>query len=145
MKQEVGNFLDAFLQNRVINREFYEKVPEEKFDFRMTPHSDTPRESLIHQIDTERDYINGIKTGVLKFRQDYPDLKEANKWTKNLLLTKLKETDKELQQLLADSNFHFPPWLWGLNNHEILHTGWNLALMDHLEISRFPRLKKMWG
>jgi len=35
--------------------------------------------------------------------------------------------------------------IWGLNSHEILHTGWNLSYMDFLEIPRFPKLKTMWG
>jgi len=64
-------FIEQFLRDREINREFYKRVPEDKFDFRMvnTPQrkSDSPRESLAHQIDTTRDYINGVKTGVLQF------------------------------------------------------------------------------
>jgi hypothetical protein len=35
--------------------------------------------------------------------------------------------------------------LWGLDSHEILHQGWNLALMDHLKIESFAELKAMWG
>jgi len=65
-------FIQQFLRDREINYQFFKRVPEEKMDFRMvdTPQrkSDAPRESLAHQIDTTRDYINGIKTGVLKLR-----------------------------------------------------------------------------
>jgi hypothetical protein len=33
--------------------------------------------------------------------------------------------------------------LHGLNDHEILHTGWNLALMDHLQMERYPVLSRL--
>lgn len=59
---EAKRFLLQFFGDRAINREFYEKVPEDKFDFRIvnTPKrkSDSPRESLAHQIDTEREACN---------------------------------------------------------------------------------------
>ena len=87
---EAKRFLLQFLSDRTINREFYERVPEEKYDFRMidTPKrkSDSPRESLSHQIDTQRDYMNAIKNGVLKFGEKYADLTEPEKSSKNELL-----------------------------------------------------------
>ncbi len=156
-------FIETFLANRDINREFYKLVPEEKFDFRMVDisqrRSDSPRESLIHQIDTTRDYINGVKTGVLRFRNKYDDLDGAEKFSKTELLKKLEETEQKLLEVLADPKISSKkvqvPWgkspisvvasLYGLNSHEILHTGWNLAIMDHLGIERFPSLKRMWG
>ena len=58
-------------------------------------------------------------------RQDIGQVKVKVKWSKNPILA--------LQMI------------WGLNNHEILHTGWNLAYMDFLGIERFPQLKAMWG
>lgn len=67
-------FIEQFLRDREINKEFYKRVPEDKFDFRMV---NTP-------------------------------------------------------QRKSDS-------------HEILHQGWNLAIMDHLAIERFPALQEMWG
>lgn len=156
-------FIEQFLRDRGINREFYMRVPEDKFDFRMvdTPQrkSNSPRESLAHQIDTTRDYINGIKTGTLSFGIKYNDLVELQKLTKSDLLAKLDETKKELIDILSDSNISSKkvkvPWskepipavssLWGLDSHEILHQGWNLAIMDFLNIERFPALKEMWG
>ena len=160
---EAKRFITAFLADREINREFYLRVPEDRFDFRMvnTParKSDSPRESLAHQIDTTRDYINGVKTGVLKFNIKYPDLENIQKLSKAILLEKLEEGEKDLVEVLVEAVNQKKkvqvPWakeplyaviiLWSLDSHEILHTGWNLALMDFLNIERFPALKKMWG
>lgn len=156
-------FIDTFLANRNINKEFYNLVPEDKLDFRMVDipqiKSDSPRESLIHQIDTTRDYLNGVTSGVLQFDNQYEDLHLPKKLTKSDLLKKLGETEKELIDVLSDPKISNKkvkvPWskepipaidsLWGLNSHEVLHTGWNLAVMDHLNIERFPALKRMWG
>jgi len=156
-------FIQQFLRDREINYQFFKRVPEEKMDFRMvdTPQrkSDSPRESLVHQIDTTRDYINGIKTGILKFGIVYNDLTQTFKLTKEQLLKKWDEAIDELITRLSDSKIGEKkvsvPWskepvlavdmLWGLDSHEILHQGWNLALMDHLNIERFAELKAMWG
>jgi uncharacterized damage-inducible protein DinB len=156
-------FIEQFRRDREINKEFYKLVPEEKLDFRMvdTPKrkSDSPRESLAHQIDTTRDYINGVKTGTLQFGINYEDLAEPQTLTKGGLLAKLEEGEKELIEVLSDPEIANKkvqvPWskepvsavssLWALDSHEILHQGWNLAIMDHLNIERFPALKAMWG
>lgn len=160
---QAKTFLEQFLRDRKINREFYKRVPEDRLDFRMvdTPKrkSDTPRESLAHQIDTTRDYVEGVKTGTLQFGIKYKDLAEPQKLTKDELLTKFRQTEEELVTILADPKIKTKkvkvPWskkpipavsaLWGLDSHEILHQGWNLAIMDHLNIERFPALKAMWG
>lgn len=156
-------FIETFLRNRNINREFYKRVPEEKFGFRMIDtlqrKSDSPRESLVHQIDKIRDYINSVKTGILRFDNKYEDLGQPEKLSKLELLRKLEETEQELVEVLADPETGNKkvqvPWnkepipaldcLWRLDSHEVLHTGWNLAIMDHLNIERFPALKRMWG
>lgn len=160
---EAQRFINAFLVNREINRQFYQLVKEKDFDFRMINtdqrKSDSPRESLVHQIVVTRSYINGAKTGILDFRIKYDDLKKPNQFSKSQLLIKLAETEQDLIRLLSDPQIGTKmmkvPWneepilvlasLWGLDSHEILHTGWNLALMDHLNIPRFPALKAMWG
>jgi hypothetical protein len=160
---EAKAFINQFLKDREINKEFYKRVPEDKLDFRMvdTPKrkSDSPRKSLAHQIDTTRDYINGVKSGNLQFGIKYDDLAEPQKLSKDELLTKLEESEKELVEILSDTEIDTKkvkvPWsqepipavssLWGLDSHEILHTGWNLAIMDHLDIERFPVLQEMWG
>lgn len=162
--QEARGFLEHFFVNRQINREFYEKIPVDKFDFRMvdstTTKSDSPRESLIHQIYVTRKYLYGIKVGSLKF-DGITDKKlfEPYQMSKEQLLLELDETGEEMIKMLSDDDITNKkvavPWsktpvsvvscLSGLNNHEILHTGWNLAIMDHLGIVRFPLLKEMWG
>jgi len=54
---EARRFINAFSTNRTITREYYELVSEEQFDFRMVDtserKSDTPRESLRHQIGVQ--------------------------------------------------------------------------------------------
>lgn len=159
----IKDFIEKFLKDREINKEFYKQVPEKKFDFRMvnTPKrkSDSPRESLIHQIAITRDYINALKTGILQFGIKYEDLTPPHNLTKDALLRKFDETEEELIELLCNPAIVNKkikvPWskepiaaisaLWGLDSHEILHQGWNLAIMDHLDIKRFKALKNMWG
>lgn len=155
------DFLQSFFAHREINREFYQRVPEDKFDFRMVDtakrKSDSPRESLAHQINVQRIYMKAIEIGELRFGDYYNQKLKAK--SKNELLQELEKADKELVDLLAkEENLKkkiIVPWnkkgvsavemLWGLQEHEILHTGWNLAIMDHLNIKRFSALKKMWG
>lgn len=158
---EAKKFITAFFANRAINREYYEIVPEERFDYRMVDNSaqksDSPRESLGHQIGVQQDYMNGVITGVLKFETG--DDKKLKGLSKAELLKKLTEVDEKLVEILSDKNIDNKTvktsWsktpisvvssLWGLDSHEILHTGWNLAVMDHLNIKRFDSLKNIWG
>lgn len=79
--------------------------------------------------------------------------------SKEELLAEFDSTGRELIELLSDPNVSGKrvkvPWakesisaiqaLHGLQSHEVLHTGWNLAVMDHLDIERFPGLKSTWG
>jgi uncharacterized damage-inducible protein DinB len=154
-------FLNHFFTNRNINREFYKRVPTNKLDFRIvdTPEkrSDSIRESLAHQIGVERDYITALDTGKLQFVSG--ENKQDLSLDKDELLRKIEELDAELVQKLSNNEIANKKvtvlWnrnplpaitmLYGLNEHEILHTGWNLALMDMLHIERFPELKEMWG
>lgn len=168
MKSEITNpearaFLGDFMLKRGINREFYNLVPEDKFDFRMvdTPKrkSDTPRENLAHQVDITRDYMDGVKTGELRFGVHNKDREDKPLPSKEKLLAELEKAEQELREVLSDANIGEKkvkvPWaeapipaissLHGLAEHEVLHTGLNLALMDHLDIERFPALKQMWG
>lgn len=159
--KKAKDFLQTFFANREINREFYKRVPEDKFDFRMvdTPErkSDSPRESLAHQINAQRTYMKAVELGELKFGDYYNQKLKAK--TKEELLAELEKADKELVELLANKDNLkkkiIVPWskkgisvvdmLWALDSHETLHTGWNIAIMDHLNMERFPALKKMWG
>jgi len=155
---EAKRFINIFLTYRGINREFYQLVPEDKFDYRMTEKSDSPRESLIHQIEIERGYFLGATDGQGHQwgRTKDSTLKEKSK---DELLKLLSEKDQRLIDFLAISEnliktvtVKYSPtpinvlrFLWAMNDHEILHNGWNLALMDHLNIPRFPALKQIWG
>lgn len=158
---EARNFLSTFFLNRGINREYYERVPEEKFDFRMvatpTRKSDTPRESLAHQSNVQRTYMMAVETGELEFGAYYDEGLKIK--SKAELLSELERADIQLVELLSrEENLTkkiVVPWdvgglgtvamFWSLNAHEVLHTGWNLALMEHLDIERFPALRAMWG
>jgi uncharacterized damage-inducible protein DinB len=161
--QSARPFVQEFLSDRNINREFYERVPEEHFDFRMVDQqnrkSDSPRESLAHQIRVQHDYVQAVETGKLEFSRllDLEDrLKTESKAT---LLRELEAVDHRLVDLLCHSGnckrLVEVPWnkervdvitmLRSLHQHEILHTGWNLAIMDHLGIERFPALRQAWG
>jgi uncharacterized damage-inducible protein DinB len=155
------DFLKTFFVNREINREFYKRVPEDKFDFRMVDKpgrkSDSPRESLAHQINVQRTYMLAVEKGELKFGDYYEQNLKVK--SKDELLSELDKDDQELIEILADERKCKKkvkvPWskqqvdaidmLWGLDQHEVLHTGWNLAIMDHLSMGRFPALKKVWG
>lgn len=161
LNPEAKTFLEEFTVNRAINREFYEKVPDDQFNFRMvdTPErkSDSVRETLAHQIAVQIDYLNAIESGKLMFVAG--NNTELKKLSKEKLLDVLTRIDTELTDLLADQvncvRKISVPWseelipatemLWGLNNHEILTTGWILAIMDHLNMERFPKLKERWG
>lgn len=159
--KEALAFLNSFLLHRNINRKYFNLVPEDKYDYRMVDtyerKSDSPRESLVHQINVENSYLLGIETGTLKFGSTYD--KGLIIKGKSELLNLLEQADAHLVDLLStDANINkivIVPWgksgiraidmLWSMNSHEILHTGWNLAVMDHLNIERFPKLKRIWG
>lgn len=113
--------------------------------------------SLGHQIGVQNDYMAGVKSGTLVFRSG--DDKKLKSLTKTELLQRLRDVDHKLVELLSNPNIGDKkvkvPWsdtptpaissLWGLDSHEILHLGWNLAIMDHLGIERFESLRQRWG
>lgn len=159
--RDAQRFFNEFMRNRQINIDFYERVPEGKFDFRLVDtnerKSDSIRESLAHQINVQRTYIKAVETGNLKFGPYY--YKDLSLKTKKDLLLEALDADLRLEELLSHEincrKLITVPWdskkinsivmLWSLNSHEILHTGWNLALMDALGIDRYDSLKQMWG
>lgn len=166
MSAEARNFLWRFMLNRDVNREFYRRVPADKLDYRMvdtkTRRSDSPRESLLHQLFVVRNYVYSVKTGVLQWGEERQQLLMApalSRWGKQRLLSEMERTEQELVDLLALPNIDERTvkvgWqdeplsairvLYSLNDHEILHTGWNLALMDHLQMERYPAMARLWG
>lgn len=154
-------FLEVYRLNRSINREFYQRVKEEDFDFRMVDRpqrrSDSVRESLAHQIAVEQTYLEAVESGKLSFGE-YGDSK-LKSLSKSELLNELAQADEKLVELMSDEEkikrkvevswseelIDVVDMLWSLNSHEVLHTGWNMAVMDHLQIERFNKLKEMWG
>lgn len=163
---EVKRFLTVFLSDRQINKEIFNRIPEDKFDFRMvdTParRSDSPRESIVHLIYITRNHVHSIKTGILEWSNaahlELMDGRDRTK-SKEKLIGLLDQTEHALIEALSDRSFEAQrikvDWsshpvpalmsLWSLDRHEILHQGWNLAIIDHLGIDRFPELKQMWG
>jgi hypothetical protein len=93
---QVRTFYALYWPQHQIIIDFFNRLPEEQFDFRMVDaparKAETPRESLAHII-----YVN-----------------------------------------LMDVLFF-------LRDHDILHVGWNLAYMDHLNLPQFDSLIQYWG
>jgi len=158
---EARRFANTFFMYRNINREFYENVPEDKFDFRIVDtqgrKSDSPRDSLAHQINVQRSYLCSIADGKAEHIKYYDaDLKTLSK---EKLLKELEKAEQKLIDFLSvEENLEklvivkWSPtpikaisYLWALNDHEIFHNGWNVAVMDHLNMERFPALKRIWG
>lgn len=158
---QVRTFYALRWSQKQIAIEFFRLLDEAHFDYRMvdTPgrKSDTPRESLAHIIYVESVYFNGAKTGNLEFKdqgtEHYKTLSKAK------LLEALERIDQEMFDYLTQDSFDSSslmevPWggkmnvidvLFFLRDHDILHVGWNLALMDHLKMPRYPSLIQYWG
>jgi uncharacterized damage-inducible protein DinB len=154
-------FLFAVVAQHQIIRDFFTRLTEEQFDYRMvdTPDrkADTPRESLAHILYVQLVYFNSVKTGKLEFKS--MGVEHYREMTKEQLLAEMERIDREMLAYLTaetfDSNRRVAVF-WGgemnamdvlyfLKEHDILHIGWNLALMDHLNISRFESLIQYWG
>lgn len=141
--------------------DFYTNLAEEHYDYRMvdTPErkADTPRESLAHILYVELVYLNGVRAGKLEFKsmgtENYTHLIKAQ------LLAEMERIDQEMYAFLTAETFDSSctvevPWggrmnaidtLFFLRDHDILHIGWNLAVMDHLNVPRFASLIQYWG
>jgi uncharacterized damage-inducible protein DinB len=141
--------------------DFYTLLTEEQFDFRLvdTPErkADTPRESLAHILYVQLVYFDAIQTGKLEYKsmgtEHYPALPRAQ------LLAELERIDAEMYAYLSADTFDSSRKVavfWGgemngidvlffLRDHDILHIGWNLALMDYFNMHRFESLVQYWG
>jgi hypothetical protein len=157
---EARNAYAVFLPQRQLIRDFYELLPDDRFDFRMvdtpTRRSDSPRESLIHIIETQLAYFGGMTDKKLAFGS--VDAEPFRAMTRRQLLDELERIDQRVFDHIADPAFDpnaavQAPWgvmravdlLFVMRDHDILHVGWNLALMDHLGMPRFDSLKQYWG
>lgn len=157
----VSAFFDAYTPQRNIIREFYEKLPEEQYDFRLakneTRKSDSPRESLAHILEYRLLVFNGIRTG--RFAFESMGVENYYLASKSYLLIEWDKIEQEMKRVILDPNFDSQkavdmPWgsslssievLYLIRDHEILHVGWNLALMDIFGMERFQSLIDAWG
>lgn len=119
--------------------------------------ADSPRESLAHILYVQLVYINGVRSGSAAFGpmgvDHYPQL------SRDRLLAELERIEREMYAYLTSAEFdpgRPVKVFWGgtmdaidvlyfLRNHDILHVGWNLAVMDHLKVPRFESLAEYWG
>jgi uncharacterized damage-inducible protein DinB len=150
----------TWTQHRIL-WDFYTCLTEDQYDFRMVDttdrEADTPRESLAHILYVQLVYWNAMKTGALEFKSMGSE--HHAQMTKSELLAEWERIDQAMFVSLTSSEFSSDrmvkvPWggemnaidlLFFLRDHEILHVGWNLAIMDHLNIARFPSLIQYWG
>jgi len=76
--------------------------------------------------------------------------------SKEQLLAEMDRIEQEMFDYVTDEGFEAivqVPWgqmegvdvLFFLRDHDILHIGWNLAVMDHLNVERYPSLIENWG
>jgi len=153
-------FLAQHLQQRRILADFYRLLPEEDYDCRLVDRpgrrADSPRESLAHILEAQAVYMRGARTGQLTF--DPVDGLHPGGTSKQALLAEMERLAWELVERLRDPGFDplapvEAPWghesalsaLYLIRDHDILHVGWNLAIMDHLGMERYPSLREYWG
>lgn len=157
----VRTFYALYWPQHQIICDFYTRLTEAQFDYRMVDSperkSDTPRESLAHILYVQLVYWCGVQTGRLEFKsmgvEHYATLPRTE------LLAELARIDAAMYAYLASEVFDSRRGVevfWGgsmeaidvlffLRDHDILHIGWNLALMDHLNMSRYESLAQYWG
>ena len=154
-------FYSLWWPQHQIVQDFFSGLTEAQFDYRMvdTPQrrSDTPRTGLAHLLYVHLVYLNGVRTGKLEFKS--MGIEHYASMTKEQLLAELEHIDQEMFAHLTAEMFDSQamievPWggkmnavdvLFFLRDHDILHIGWNLALMDHLNMPRFESLIQYWG
>lgn len=156
----VKQFFQAYLPQRQIIRDFYNLVPDDKLDYRLVDSAsrkaDSPHESLVHILETQLAYFDGLKSGGLSF--DSMGAERYQAMSKGQLLHDLAALDEEMYR--HTSAKEFDPMFkvetsWGeetalsvlylVRDHDVLHIGWNLALMDHLGMERYQSLVDIWG
>ena len=159
--QRIRVFYSLSWPQRQIVHDFFTCLAEEQFDYRIvdTPDrkSDTPRESLAHLLYVQLVYLDSVRTGKLEFKS--MGVEHYREKTKVQLLAEMERIDEDMFAYLTAESFDNSssvevPWgsemnavdvLFFLRDHAILHTGWNLALMDHLNLPRFESLIQYWG
>lgn len=154
--KDITTFVIHFLADRNLNYEFYECVSEDDYDKRIVDGSPSTRENLAYQVNVHKNYLNGLRTGEMKFSPADQDLKTKSKQE---LLAMINDVDKQILDFLYDeanySKVIKVPWMdaavplldmiYGIINHEDYHLGRNSAMMEFLGIERSPNLKRVWG
>lgn len=158
---QIRVFYSLWWPQHQILSDFMALLSDEQLDYRMV-HSpsrkaDTPRESIAHILYVELVYLNAVKTGKLEFKSMSTEHYAA--MTKEQLLAEWEHIDSDMFTYLTSEIFDSQdqidvPWggkmnavdlLFFLRDHDILHIGWNLAVMDHLNVRRFESLIQYWG
>jgi hypothetical protein len=102
-------------------------------------------------------YFAGTKTGKLEFKD--MGVEHYKTLSKDQLLSEVERIDQEMFAYLTGDSFDSSsqvevPWgskmnvvdvLFFLRDHDILHVGWNLAVMDAVNMARYPALIQYWG
>jgi len=158
---QVRIFYSLWWPQHQILSDFMVGLTEEQLDYRMVDapsrKADTPRESIAHILYVELVYLNAVKTGKLEFKS--MGTEHCGSMTKEQLLAEWERIDNEMFTYLTAETFDSQaqvdvPWggkmnavdlLFFLRDHDILHIGWNLAVMDHLNTERFESLTRYWG
>jgi hypothetical protein len=158
---QVRAFYSLWWPQHQIIHDFVCRLPEQQLDYRMVDSpsrkADTPRESLAHILYVQLVYLNAVKTGKLEFKS--MGVEHYGALTKEQLLAEWERIDDEIFAYLTCEAFDPQslvevPWggrmnavdlLFFLRDHDILHIGWNLAIMDHLSVPRFESLVQYWG
>ena len=158
---QVRVFYSLWWPQHQIIHDFVCHLPEPHFDYRMVDSpsrkADTPRQSLAHLLYVQLVYLNAVKTGKLEFKS--MGVEHYRTMTKEQLVAEWERIDDEMFAYLTSEAFDSRslvevPWagrmnaidlLFFLRDHDILHIGWNLAVMDHLDVPRFESLIQYWG
>ena len=89
---QVRGFYSLWWPQHQIIRDFFTRLTEEQFDYRMvdTPDrkADTPRESLAHILYVQLVYFDGVKSGKLEFKS--MGVEHYREMTKEQLLAEME-------------------------------------------------------
>ena len=158
---QVRQFYALYWPHRQILNDFYTLLSEDLFDYRMvdTPQrkSDSPRQSLAHILYVQLDYLTSARTGKLEFTSQ--GVEHYWQMSKDELLAEMERIDQDMFAFLTSAAFEPSAPVdvfWGgpmpaidvlhfLREHDILHVGWNLAIMDHVNMPRYQSLVQYWG
>ena len=95
---QVRQFCALYWPQRQILHDFYTRLTEEQYDYRMVDRperkADAPRESLAHILYVQLVYMNGVKTGKLEFKS--MGVEHYAQMSKDQLLAEWERIDQEM-------------------------------------------------